>query len=122
MSPLYTAFQLNGLVALNMTDRELGTTALATVMIEIVEGDPVHVPLVKRSYVTVPPAVTEAPDSVAVSYIEPPTVIVVAERLVVMLGPFRVTVRSSHALVAALLLVSPLYAAFQLYGPAVLNV
>jgi hypothetical protein len=45
------------------------------------------------------------------------------ERLVAMLTPpFGLTVRGAHALVTPLLLVSPVYAAFQLYGPAVLNV
>ena len=122
MSPLYVAFQPKVAVLLKVTDRELGTTAFVTVMTETAEGDPEHVPMVKRLYVTVPPALLEAPVRVAESNTEPPTVIVVADRLDVILGPFRVTVRGSQGLVAALLFVSPLYAAFQLYGPAVLNV
>jgi len=71
--------------------------------------------------VTVPPAVPDASVSTAESYTELPTVIVVADRLVAMLGPFRVTVSGSQRLVAPLLFVSPLYAPFQLYGPALLN-
>src|SRR5712692_1086380 len=122
MSPVYVAFQLKVAVLLNVTDLELGTTALVTVMTEIVDGDPEHVPVAKTLYVTVPPALLEAPVRVAESNTEPPTVIVVADRLVAIVGPFRVTVRGSHALVAALLFISPLYAAFQLYDPAVLNV
>jgi hypothetical protein len=90
-------------VLLNVTERELGTIALVTVTMEIVEGNPEHIPVLKRSYVTVPLAVPEAPARVAESNTEPPANRVVADRLVAILGPFRVTVRGSHALVAALL-------------------
>jgi hypothetical protein len=63
------------------------------------------------------------PVIVAVSNTEPPTVMVNAERFVeIFTPPFGLTVRGAHALVIPLLFVSPVYAAFQLYGPAVLNV
>jgi hypothetical protein len=58
---------------------------------------------------------------VAKSDTEPPTVIGFAERVVVMEGLALLTVRGSQELVMALLFASPLYAAFQLYEPAVLN-
>ena len=62
----------------------------------------------------VPPAVLVAPVMVAESNTELPTVMVVEDRFVAMLTPFGLTVRGSQALVATLLFVSPLYAAFQL--------
>jgi hypothetical protein len=58
---------------------------------------------------------------VAESNTELPTVIAVEDRLVAMLTPFGLTVRSTQALVATLLFASPLYTVFQLYDPAVLN-
>jgi hypothetical protein len=58
---------------------------------------------------------------VAKSDTEPPTVIGFAERAVVTAGLALLTVRGSQGLVIALLLASPLYAAFQLYEPALLN-
>ena len=121
-SPLYAAFQLTGAVLLKVTDLELGTTAFVTVTVDTTEGDPEHVPLVKRLYETVPPAVLVAPVIVAESKAKLPTVIVVADRLVVMLTSFWLTVRGSQALMATLLFTSPLYTAFQLYGPAMSNV
>jgi hypothetical protein len=48
--------------------------------------------------------------------------IVVAERVVVIVGVALMTVRGSHGLVAGLLFVSPLYVAFQLNWPGVGNV
>jgi len=58
---------------------------------------------------------------VAESYAEPPTVIWFADRVVLIAGLALLTVRDSHGLVMALLFASPLYAAFQLYEPALLN-
>src|SRR2546427_3686841 len=104
-----------------MTDLELGIAELVTVTLEIDEGDPEHIPLEKRLYVTVPPALLVAPVNTAESNTEPPTVIVAADKEVAIATPFGLTVRGSQALVAMLLFASPLYAAFQLNGPAVLN-
>jgi len=42
-------------VLLKVTDLELGTAAFVTVTVDTTEGDPEHVPLVKRLYVTDPP-------------------------------------------------------------------
>jgi hypothetical protein len=100
----------------------LGTNAFVTVTVDTAEDDPEHVPLVKRLYVTVPPAVPVAPVRVAESDTELPTVMVAEDRFVARLTTFELTVRGSQTLVATLLFVSPLYAAFQLYGPAVLKV
>ena len=53
---------------------ESGTMWFVTVTVSVLEEGAVHVPLVKRLYVTVPPALLEAPDSVAVSWTVVPTV------------------------------------------------
>jgi hypothetical protein len=105
-----------------MTDWELGTAPFVTGTVDTTEDVPEHVPLVKRLYVTVPPAVLVAPVMVAESNAEAPTVIVVEDRLVTMLTVWVPTVRSAQPLVAILLFASPLYTEFQLYDPAELNV
>jgi len=104
-----------------MTALEFGTVELATVTCEMIEDVPEHTPFEKRLYVTVPPALVVAPVRTEESDAELPTTMVVEERLVTITTPFGLTVRSSHGLVAALLLASPLNAAFQLYNPAALN-
>jgi hypothetical protein len=78
---------------------------------------PVQVELAKNSYVTVPPA-WNPPARVEESVTEPPTVIVVADNGVVMVGLALLTVSGSHAEVARLLLASPEYNASKLYDPA----
>src|SRR2546428_12708987 len=105
-----------------MTGLEFGIVELATVTWEMAEKVPVHVPLEKRLYVTVPPALLVEPVNAAESYAELPTVIVVEDRLVAIDTPFGLTVRGSQALLARLLFVSPLYAAFQLTGAVLLKV
>src|SRR3989442_14412642 len=105
-----------------MTDLEFGMVELVTVTWEMDEGDPEHIPLEKRLYVTVPPAPLVAPVSIAESNTEPPTVIVVEDREVAIATPFGLTVSGSQGLLARLLFVSPLYAAFQLTGAVLLKV
>ena len=55
------------------------------------------------------------------SVAELPTVMAVAERLVAIVGLALLTVIGSHGDDAPLLFASPLYVAFQLYGPATLK-
>jgi len=65
--------------------------------------------------VTVPPAPDVTPARVAESVTDPPTVIVDCDREVEIVAPeVGLTVRGSQVLVAALLLASPEYTAFQL--------
>ena len=92
---------------MKVTDRELGTTAFVTVTVDTTEGDPEHVPLVKRSYATVPLA-WKLLVIVAESETELPTVMTVCERLELIAGAALFTVRGSQGLVDALLLESPL--------------
>jgi len=86
----------------------LGTTAFVTVTVDTTEDDPEQVPVVKRLYVTVPPALLVAPVMLAESDAVLPTVMVVEDRVVAMLTPPRLTMRSAQALVATLLFASPL--------------
>jgi len=51
-----------------VNDDEFGTAAFVTVTFSVFAGVPVHVPFVNRWYVTVPPALLEAPVRVAVSW------------------------------------------------------
>jgi hypothetical protein len=94
----------------NECDAEFGTIPFRTVTVETIVEVPVHVAVVKRLYVTVPPAVAVFPDSVAESVTEPPTTTGLGMRLVEMvtveIAGF--TVSGSHALEVPLLLVSPL--------------
>jgi len=99
---------------------ELDIPPLTTLTVETTPAAPVQVPPVNQLYVTVPPA-WKPPVIVAESYAEPPTVIWFADRVVLIAGLALLTVRDSHGLVMALLFASPLYAAFQLYEPALLN-
>jgi hypothetical protein len=71
--------------------------------------------------VTVPPAL-KLPVRAEESVTELPTVIVVADSVVAIVGLALFTVRGSQGLVAALLLASPEYTAFQENAPAVLKV
>lgn len=104
-------------------EAEFGTTPPVTVTgLPTTVAVPVHVEPVKKLYVTVPPA-WKPPVMVAVSNTEPPTVICVTERLVVMVGATLLTVRVSpvapQVVATALLLPSPLYPAMKKYVPAV---
>jgi hypothetical protein len=78
---------------------------------------PVQLELAKNWYVTVPPT-WNPPVRVAESVAEPPTVIVVADSVVVIVGLALLTVSGSQAEVAWLLLASPEYTASKLYDPA----
>jgi hypothetical protein len=68
---------------------------------------PEHVTPVKKLYVTVPPT-WNPPVIVAESNTEPPTMIGFADKVVVIEGLVLLTVNGSQALVAGLLLASPL--------------
>ena len=72
-----------------------------------------HPLLLKRPYVTVPDALKPFVRT-AESVTTVPTLLVVDERLVAMLGEVLSTVRGSQPLVVALLLESPEYAALKL--------
>ncbi len=69
-----------------MTDADEGTLPLVTVTVDTTVSPLVQEPSLKRWYVTLPPAVLVAPDSVAESVTELPTVMVVAERVVDIIG------------------------------------
>src|SRR2546425_12994582 len=95
-------------VELNVTLRELGTMWFVTVTTDTTVPGAVQSPFVKRLYVTVPPAVAVVPVRVAESDTEPPTVMLVAERVVaIVTPPTWLTCRGSHGLVAPLLFASP---------------
>ena len=85
---------------------EFGTTPLVTVTVETTVAVPAHVAPLNLLYVTVPPdwkklAIVEE------SVTDVPTVIVVADRVVVIVGLALLTVNGSHVEVAALLFTSP---------------
>jgi len=107
-SPEYTAFHENAPAELNACGAEFGTTPPVTVTgVPTVTAVPAQVEPVKNSYVTVPLELklhVRAAESVT----EPPTVIVVLESVVAIVGLALLTVRGSHRLVAPLLLASPL--------------
>ena|SRR5436853_1343346 len=105
-----------------MTGLEFGIAELVTVTLETSEGGPEHIPLEKRLYVTVPPAVLKAPVNTAESNTDPPTTIVGEDREAPIATPIGLTVSAVQVLLAMLLFASPLYTAFQLYGPALLKV
>ena len=99
---------------------ELGIPPLATFTVDTTLAVPPQVPPLNQLYVTVPPD-WKPPVIAAESDTEPPTVIGFAERVVLIVGLALLTVSGSQGLVMALLFASPLYAAFQLYEPALLN-
>ena len=106
---------------MNVTALEFGTTPPVTVTVDTTAPVPVHAPLVKRLYVTVP-ATWNPPVMVEESEAELPTTTVVEDTTVLMDGLAFWTVSGSQALVAALLLASPEYAALKLKLPVLLNV
>jgi len=95
-----------------VTDEEAGTALMEpTVTVEIEAGMPVHAPLLKKKYVTLPvtPADGKPPVRVAWSVTDPPTVIVEDGMMVVVIvGVCLLTVKGSHVLLTLLLLPSPL--------------
>jgi len=106
-SPEYTALKLNDPAGEGVTGAEFGTTPFVTVTVETTVAVPAHVPPVNWLYVTGPPAWKKLA-IVDESVTDVPTVTVVAERVVVIVGLALLTVRGSQALVAALLFTSPL--------------
>lgn len=106
-SPEYIALKLNEPAGVRTTEPELGITPLITGTVETTAGVPTQLAPANSSYLTVPPAWKE-PASTAESETDEPTVIVVAERLVVILGFALLTTSGSHGDVAPELLVSPL--------------
>ncbi len=92
---------------------EPGTTPFVTVTAVIVVLVPMQVPVVNSKYVTEPLA-WKLPVSVAESVTDWPTVIVVGESVVAIVGLALFTAKGSHVLVVPALLASPLYTAFQL--------
>jgi hypothetical protein len=90
---------------------------------------PVQEPFAKMLYVTVPLAATSDVQAgsvqlvvrMAESVTDPPTVIVVDERLVVRIGGPGSTLSGSHGLIAAGLFASPLYLAWKPKAPVKLK-
>ena len=84
-SPLYDARNANDPVALNVTAREFGTIPPVTVTVDATAPVPVQVPLLNTLYVTVPVA-WNAPVSTDESLAVVPTVILVEDTVVAMVG------------------------------------
>jgi len=119
-SPEYTAWKLEPPVELNSTGLEFGTLPLITVTVDATPRGAVQALLVKMLYVTVPLAL-KLPVRLEESETLVPTTGLVDERVVAIVGFAMLTVSGSQGDVAALLLESPEYRAFQLKGPAELK-
>src|SRR5690349_17276762 len=112
VSPLYAALNPKLPVELNIKALEFGTRLFrplfVTVTVDTGLPEPMQEPSGKTLYVTVPFATTWESQAaseqlvvrVAESVTDPPTVIVVADRLVVRFGAPGLTVSGSHGLVA----------------------
>jgi len=95
-----------------VTDEEVGTALTEpTVTVEVEVGVPVHAPLLKKEYVTLPATPVDGKPLVRVAWsvTDLPTVIVEDGLMVVVIvGVCLLTVKGSHVLLTLLLLPSPL--------------